>query len=1105
MRQSESKSTQGSGHAGMRQPMISSFFSQSAKSADTSSEPLKPFSSNSPIDLTISDDEGPPAKKQKVAHKPALGSADPQYQPPSLHTPASQWRYEPSPSPEKRPVDPQAKRRRELFSKRLLAENSSSIDTNDQSDGCGLPSDRADGEPNSSGAESDSRFKQLQELFSRKAEQKKRGKATQEKPSRKQAALGPAASHILRWSCRYGVLQLKTKHEGVLLMIEVGYKYKFFGEDAKIAAKELGIVAYPDRNFIVASVPTHRRDIHLRKLLSRGHKVGIVAQTETAALKKVGENRNAPFERELTHLYTAVTYVDDMDSADDVDASNAPLLMCVVEQLRGGMGPDERVNIGMIVICPSTGDVVWDEFEGEVRSDGHMRTELETRMVHCKPAELLLAEQGLTKPTERMLKHFSGSATTERRIRIERHKNTMSYTDAFDFVSQFYTQKTQCGKASTNFTSGKLMAEVADFPKQVIVALAQCIEYLSAFRIADALLATNFFSKFTTRAHMLLNGNTLTNLEIYQNDTDFTTKGSLMWILNKTITKFGSRLLHSWVGRPLVDTKVLQERIDAVEEIISTSSQHIHALRPVLKGLPDLAKGLCRIQYGKCTPKELAILLPAFNRVATIFPTFESLATVGFKSALLNGIFFALPLLREPVQQLIDAIVLKKAAAGKKAEMWVDPERYPEIADADGAILLIEKELDDQLKIIRGQLKKPGLQWTTNSGNEFLVEVSRSEDLSKIPHTWFMQSSTKKVRRYYTPAVREKLALREQFRETRDAAANKAFLSFLEDIAHTQYAILRDAVNKLAMIDCLLSLALVAMRNNYVKPQFTAEQDVLEIVDGRHPMVEALRADPFVPNSVVLGDGEPRSKVITGPNMGGKSSAVRMIALIAVMAQIGSYVPATTVRLSMLDGVLTRMGASDELARGRSTFMVEMSETSDILINATDKSLVILDELGRGTSTFDGMAIAHAVLHYLLHTKRCKTLFITHYPLVGADLARQFPQDIDNLHMGFTEDTRINGMREITFLYRLTKGLATESFGIECARLAGIAEDVLETAAQHADKMRVLVEEKTKRSRVRKALRLLSTCSGDTLADATAAMKQLRGIISPAEGDEQHQ
>jgi DNA mismatch repair protein MSH3 len=351
------------------------------------------------------------------------------------------------------------------------------------------------------------------------------------------------------------------------------------------------------------------------------------------------------------------------------------------------------------------------------------------------------------------------------------------------------------------------------------------------------------------------------------------------------------------------------------------------------------------------------------------------------------------------------------------------------------------------------------------------------------------------VRRYYIPAVKEKLALREQFREMRDAAANKAFSSFLEDIARDQYAILRDAVNKLAIVDCLLSLALVALRNDYVKPQFATAEDVLEIVDGRHPMAEAVRADPFVPNSITLGDGEHRSKIITGPNMGGKSSAVRMIALIAIMAQIGSYVPAAAVRLSMLDGVLTRMGASDELARGRSTFMVEMSETSDILVNATSKSLVILDELGRGTSTFDGMSIAHAVLHYLTQTKRCKTLFITHYPLVGADLARQFPDDIQNLHMAFTEDMRISGIREITFLYRLTKGLAGESFGIECARLAGVAEDVLETASQHADKMRILVEEKSKRSRVRRALKLLSICcSASSSVDVAAAIGQLQSV-----------
>lgn len=237
--------------------------------------------------------------------------------------------------------------------------------------------------------------------------------------------------------------------------------------------------------------------------------------------------------------------------------------------------------------------------------------------------------------------------------------------------------------------------------------------------------------------------------------------------------------------------------------------------------------------------------------------------------------------------------------------------------------------------------------------------------------------STKNARRYHTPEVKQKLQERAQHQETLEAEANKAFLAFLEEIAEEYYAPLRNVVNRLAVADCLLSLATVASQDDYIKPEFVSD-DGLDIVNGRHPMVEALRSDPFVPNSICLGGRESRTKIITGPNMGGKSSAVRMVALITLMAQIGSYVPASSVKMGLVDAILTRMGgepvllrslprsnhctfypstASDELARGRSTFMVEMSETSDILQVATSKSLVILDELGRGSSTFDGVNV----------------------------------------------------------------------------------------------------------------------------------------------------
>jgi len=326
------------------------------------------------------------------------------------------------------------------------------------------------------------------------------------------------------------------------------------------------------------------------------------------------------------------------------------------------------------------------------------------------------------------------------------------------------------------------------------------------------------------------------------------------------------------------------------------------------------------------------------------------------------------------------------------------------------------------------------------------------------------------------------------------AESNKAFASFLEEIARKYYSVLRDTVNKLATADCLLSLALVALQDNYVRPSFTND-DTLDIVDGRHPMAEVLRSDPFVPNSIQMGGGQPRSKIITGPNMGGKSCCVRMVALIAIMAQIGSYVPASSVKLGLLDSIQTRMGASDDLARGRSTFMVEMSETSEILHSATPNSLVILDELGRGTATFDGMAIADAVLHQLVQTTKCKTLFITHYPLVASGLESRFPLDVQNLHMSYEEESRIDGTREIVFLYRLTSGIAPESFGIECGRLAGLPESILAVASKRSSKLQREVEERTRQNKICRTVKLIHQLLTTTGIMTAGVLDELQTII----------
>ncbi|TFK42973.1 muts domain V-domain-containing protein [Crucibulum laeve] len=1070
----------------------------------------------SPIDLTSDNDTSePPLKKRKNSAQPfplsSPAHASTSFQP-SQGNILSQWQFDPNAveSPASKPC--KGTREQDALKRRLrdrLKDNNYSTVAPHTIDeelidvdrlGVSASDDEDSNEAGDSDTSSNKAFSELQAMFSNdtkgKKKSKAKGKAKANAPTYKPAKktkmkepVGLSGKSYTPLELQAGlqrVVQLQKDNPGTILMIEVGYKYKFFGKDAQIAAKVLGMVAFMDRNFLVASIPTHRRDVHLKNLLAKGYRVGIVTQVETAALKKVSDNRNKPFDRRLTNLYTSATYVDELGSVDDTEQYSPPPFMCIIEERKRSNPAD--VLFGMITICPSTGDVIWDDFE-----DSLMRLELETRLIHIRPTELLLPKYDLSQPTEKMLKFMSSSLADK--PRIEYFDESMSSTDAFDFVSNFYTNKQKHAMASENFKSGRLMAEATGFPDRVVIALAHAIKHLAAFNIADAFLETKFFSKFSTRAHMLLAANALINLEVYQNETDHTTRGSLIWILDKTKTKFGARLLRNWIGRPLVDKRLLESRVSAVEEILESSSDKFVALRQILKKLPDLAKGLCRIQYGQCTPKELAVLLTAFRKIANAFECYDVDAPpsiVGFKSEILNEIIYSLPKLKDPIDQLISMVNLKEAEAGNKHTIWTDPQQYPGIDNALAGVQVVKADLQNELKKIRKELKLPSLNWTSVAGDDYVIEVKRKEN-RVIPESWPLLSRTKTLARYQPQQVRKLVAELAQHEETLQNEANTALRSFLKFITDSSYSAMRDAVNKLAVADCLLSFAQVALQDNYVRPEFT-DEGILEIVEGRHPMVEALRNDPFVPNSIQMGGLKPCSKIITGPNMGGKSSCVRMIAIIAMMAQIGSYVPAKRLKMGLLDSIFTRMGASDDLARGRSTFMVEMTETSEILHAASTRSLVILDELGRGTSTFDGMAIAEAVLQQLVSETKCKTLFITHYPLVASSLEKKFPAEIENLHMGYEAESRIDGSRDITFLYRLTKGMATESFGIECGRLAGLSDSILNIASERAIEMQQRVEAKIKRNKIHKAARLLNECLVNGGVMGEAALEELHKV-----------
>lgn len=871
-------------------------------------------------------------------------------------------------------------------------------------------------------------------------------------------------------------LDIKRKHMDAILIVEVGYKFKFFGEDARVAAKELSIVCIPGKfrydehpseahldRFASASIPVHRLPVHAKRLVAAGHKVGVVRQIETAALKKAGDNRNTPFIRKLTNLYTKGTYIDDIEGLDQPDAPSggAPAtgyLLCITETKAKGWGTDEKVDVGILAVQPGTGDVIYDNFE-----DGFMRSEIETRLLHISPCEFLIVGE-LTKATEKLVQHLSGSSTNVfgDKIRVERvEKPKTTAASSYSHVAQFYAGKMKAHSNTEDDRAANLLDKVLKLSEPVTICLSAMIKHMTEYGLEHVFDLTKYFQSFSARSHMMLNGNTLTSLEVYRNSTDSSEHGSLFWALDKTQTKFGQRLLRKWVGRPLIDRVRLEERLAAVTEIKDNPS---HSLIERLKSLlsktkSDLERSLLRIYYGKCTRPELLTVLQTMQRITTEFAHLSGSDTAGFESPLLNAMFTALPTIGPAIISFLDKINAEAARADDKYAFFHEDYESDAITNHKLGIASVEHDLEEHRPIAASTLKKKNVQYVTVAGIEYLIEVSPS-DINRVPASWMKISGTKKCSRFHTPEVVKLIRERDQHKESLAAACDLAFAEMLAEIAG-HYSQFRDIVTSLATLDCLLSLAQVASQPGYVKPEFSEHPEIL-IEDGRHPMIEQLLQDSYIPNSTRLsnaplrhndngnGGSHPRALLITGPNMGGKSSYIRQTALLVLMAQLGSYLPCESATLGLFDSIHTRMGASDNIMKGESTFMVELSETSEILKKASERSLVILDELGRGTSTHDGVAIAGSVLEYVIRERKGLCLFVTHYQVL-AKMEKMFKQgELRNVHMGFASHKVGEGSaeddEEITFLYTVEPGVSHRSYGLNVARLAHIPQSVLALA-----------------------------------------------------------
>uniref|UniRef100_A0A3Q3ENC7 DNA mismatch repair protein MSH3 n=1 Tax=Kryptolebias marmoratus TaxID=37003 RepID=A0A3Q3ENC7_KRYMA len=779
------------------------------------------------------------------------------------------------------------------------------------------------------------------------------------------------------------VIQLKQQHKDALLAVECGYKYRFFGEDAEIAAKELNITCSLDHNFMTCSIPTHRLFVHVRRLVSHGHKVGVVKQTETSAIKASGSNRNTLFTRQLSALYTKSTLVGEVRLEDVGEGGCADVvldppesfLLCISEnwdKLK------KQLTVGLVAVQPSTGDVFLDCFP-----DGPSRSELESRVLKINPVEILVPSD-LSEQTQKLLHSISNAAQADDRVRVEKRDSAQfEFASAMDTVVRFY-----------GHTQEKLFRQLS-----------------------------------CESDGMTLRAATLRNLEILTNQV----RGSLLWVLDHTRTPFGRRLMRKWVSQP--------------------------SIRSLLLHLPDLERGICSIYHKKSSTQEFYLVSNSLSRLGLELQSLLPAIRSQISSALLRSLLSETPDLLAPAHGFLK-VLNEKAASGNKTELFSDLSGFPVLQERRRQIHSVLSEIQEHRKDIRLVLKAPAFDYTTVSGQEqFLIEVKNSLS-SVVPADWVKISSTKAVSRYHSPFLVDCYKKLQQLREQLLLDCQREWTNFLQFGEH--YHTMKRAISHLATMDCLFSLADVAKQGDYC-PKVCGNKHRIMITDGRHPAIDLLMGEhnQYVPNHTKLQGEGRRTMIITGPNMGGKSSYIRQVALICIMAQMGSYVPASEACVGILDGIYT-MGASDNIYKGRSTFMEELTEASEIIFHATENSLVILDELGRGTSTHDGIAIAYATLEYFIRDVKAFTLFVTHYPPL-CELDQVYPEHVSNYHMAFLlNEADISADMDvrpefITFLYQLTEGAAGRSYGLNVARLADIPDSILHAAARKAQELESMV------------------------------------------------
>ena len=788
--------------------------------------------------------------------------------------------------------------------------------------------------------------------------------------------------------------QIKERNQDCILFFRLGDFYEMFDDDARLAAKELDLtLTTRDRNkpkeeqTPMCGVPYHSVDAYIARLVAKGYKVAICEQMEDPAQAK------GIVERDITRIVTPGTVTESCM----LDETKNNYIGCLYAD--GG-------RIGLAFCDLSTG-----AFFATV----------------CADSAAAASELGRFAPSEVI--RF-GSACRES-ILDEALFHRLSCCVDEGKEEQF--NRTQAEEVLERHFGESLAALGLTGLPEAIIASGTLLQTLLTLQKND-LAHIRQLQYYTTGRFMELDLDARRNLELTETLRSKEKKGTLLWVLDKTRTAMGSRMLRSWLEKPLLDPTEIGRRQTAVEELVNSTVCR-GELQEALRNVTDLERVMTRVVTGTVNGRDLLGLAQGLRALPEIKRQLQSL-----DSPLLQKLEQAIDPLSDCAALIENTLVDEPPITIREGKLIrpganAEADRLRDIMNGgEGTILAIEA----------AEREKTGIRTLKVSYNRvfgYYIEVSKSF-MDQVPAHYIRKQTLANNERYITPELKE---LEEQVLTAKDrltALEYQLFTQLREHLA-AQAARVQTAAAAVAAADALCSLASVAVQQNYCRPEITLSSEI-SITDGRHPVVEQVLKDSlFVPNDTHLGAADNQVSIITGPNMAGKSTYMRQVALIVLMAQMGSFVPARSARIGIVDRVFTRIGASDDLASGQSTFMVEMAEVASILKYATAKSLLILDEIGRGTSTYDGMAIARAVLEYAASPKHlgAKTLFATHYHELSA-IEDELP-NVKNYNIAVKK----RGDKMI-FLRKIVSGATDDSFGVEVAKLAGLPSSVITRARQ---------------------------------------------------------